>query len=49
MIYSDDDNCWQLGPVTDIDLSAYALKTELNAVSGLVDQNADDIEPPALQ
>ena len=43
MIYSDDDSCWQLGPATDIDLSAYALKTELDAVSGLVDQNADDI------
>ena len=43
MIYSDDDNCWQLGPATDIDLSAYALKTELNALSGLVDQNATGI------
>jgi len=43
MIYSDDDTCWQLGPATDIDLSAYALKTELNTVSGLVDQNATDI------
>ena len=43
LIYSTDDSCFQLGPANDVDLSAYALKTELEAVSGLTVINADDI------